>query len=695
MATWTNRAPLYEAFYKRSEQLDRQRADNARAYQDWVEWRVKSGLPTTAQDLDQYRQSLAGGDFFLSGGLPPEAMSGDIASRMNERVDQLKIAEATQRYKMFDEQFNVAKKIIGNNLDADPETMRRIFHQGLGPQAGDALFNRISGSLENYRAEALMEEVEKYSKMPWFQTVRDPNDVDKMPIPRSPLLNQALKKHVANNLSLEMEKKRSALIGGLVDPKGSWSALIAASDGEPNPEQALDAVNLIAAQAGLNMRFGSWEDAKKFIGGDVLTMVNRTHVGNDVRRHSDAAIGDTVKRFNTYLEDSNSGIGLISKQLRDTKNSGDAAIANKIEQLGLSFVGPGASWAALGEAMRKDSKLRDNVTPQALAQFGITTRTEAMDRIGKQVLDARTRGKLDPSTTPVDFTRQMISEFDAGVGGLVQNINNILTNNQLPAGQMVAVLQQEKTRAITKLQSQRGNFKEIYQSKAYSLNGPYDPKMVDQFEAHFDKRLGEVSGVFDQAIERAKALDARAKNPQLQVPTTPITLPGTQPPQLGPQGFTPPPQPGVMPTRDVPVPQQQQMFGQPIGARPTNDQIIGALMQRLPSQWQRELFRELSYDAGSRVGKTSIMLREVNEQTLAPILQQVAQMPPEQAKQIVMFRDPDFSNLVREIRNIRLDPSQGRDRMNNIVPPLAQKVMERFGLSQAELETIVNQAAAR
>ena len=82
--------------------------------------RVKNGDQVTAQDFQNYRMSLAGGDNFMLQSMGPGHMLEDMAKRTNEQSlltrtkEDSDFAEARKKtYELFD-------TFVNDNLDADP-----------------------------------------------------------------------------------------------------------------------------------------------------------------------------------------------------------------------------------------------------------------------------------------------------------------------------------------------------------------------------------------------------------------------------------------------------------------------------------------------------------------------------------------------------------------------------------------------
>ena len=109
-----------ESFRKEEDRIDRKRKENREAFEKYREMRVKNGDQVTAQDFQNYRMSLAGGDNFMLQSMGPGVLLEDMAKRTNEQSlltrtkEDSDFAEARKKtYELFD-------TFVNDNLDADP-----------------------------------------------------------------------------------------------------------------------------------------------------------------------------------------------------------------------------------------------------------------------------------------------------------------------------------------------------------------------------------------------------------------------------------------------------------------------------------------------------------------------------------------------------------------------------------------------
>ena len=112
-----------ESFRKEEDRIDRKRKENREAFEKYREMRVKNGDQVTAQDFQNYRMSLAGGDNFMLQSMGPGHLLDDMAKRTNEQSlltrtkEDSDFAEARKKtYELFD-------TFVSDNLDADPTKM--------------------------------------------------------------------------------------------------------------------------------------------------------------------------------------------------------------------------------------------------------------------------------------------------------------------------------------------------------------------------------------------------------------------------------------------------------------------------------------------------------------------------------------------------------------------------------------------
>ena len=82
-------ARISSAFQKslrrEEDRIDKKRKENREAFEKYREMRIKNGDQVTAQDFQDYRMSLAGGDNFMLQSMGPGHMLEDMAKRTNEQ----------------------------------------------------------------------------------------------------------------------------------------------------------------------------------------------------------------------------------------------------------------------------------------------------------------------------------------------------------------------------------------------------------------------------------------------------------------------------------------------------------------------------------------------------------------------------------------------------------------------------------
>ena len=136
-----------ESFRKEEDRIDRKRKENREAFEKYREMRVKNGDQVTAQDFQNYRMSLAGGDNFMLQSMGPGVLLEDMAKRTNEQSlltrtkEDASFVEAQEKIKSTFDTF------VTDNLDADPTDMNgskkkfmALFNEN--PELGEEIWNQ-------------------------------------------------------------------------------------------------------------------------------------------------------------------------------------------------------------------------------------------------------------------------------------------------------------------------------------------------------------------------------------------------------------------------------------------------------------------------------------------------------------------------------------------------------------------------
>ena len=158
-----------ESFRKEEDRIDKKRKENREAFEKFREMRIKNGDQVTAQDFQNYRMSLAGGDNFMLQSMGPGHMLEDMAKRTNEQSlltrtkEDADFAESRKKtYELFD-------TFVQDNLNADPTDMNGSKKKFMGlfndnAELGEEIWNQNKGrfaeAINNGRVKAASEFVD-------------------------------------------------------------------------------------------------------------------------------------------------------------------------------------------------------------------------------------------------------------------------------------------------------------------------------------------------------------------------------------------------------------------------------------------------------------------------------------------------------------------------------------------------------
>lgn len=145
------------------DRIRKQRKENREAFEKFKQLKVENGEQVTAEEFQQFRNSLSGGDSFFLRDLGPGEMLDELARRTNER--------SLQTRKLEDAKFVEANKTISEtfsswlqkNLDIEPtdkESAKENFmmsfkdNQELGLEIWDMYSGRLEEEIATERANA-------------------------------------------------------------------------------------------------------------------------------------------------------------------------------------------------------------------------------------------------------------------------------------------------------------------------------------------------------------------------------------------------------------------------------------------------------------------------------------------------------------------------------------------------------------
>ena len=158
-----------DSFRKEEDRIDKKRRENREAFEKYREMRIKNGDQVTAQDFQDYRMSLAGGDNFMLQSMGPGHMLADMAERTNEQSlltrtkEDADFAESRKKtYELFD-------TFVQDNLNVDPTDMNgskkkfmALFNDNaeLGEEIWNQNKGRFAEAINNGRVKAASEFVD-------------------------------------------------------------------------------------------------------------------------------------------------------------------------------------------------------------------------------------------------------------------------------------------------------------------------------------------------------------------------------------------------------------------------------------------------------------------------------------------------------------------------------------------------------
>jgi len=148
-------------FYDAQDRLDRQRAANALAFNEFVKTQSAAGRDTSVKELERMRQSLSGGSSFLRGGLPARDVMGSIVEQQNLDAANIRATRMSQTVEQQNQIFDAARAVVASNPDANDNDMRDYFVAQFGDKEGKNLFDRVSPRLTEFRQDAHLGDFKK------------------------------------------------------------------------------------------------------------------------------------------------------------------------------------------------------------------------------------------------------------------------------------------------------------------------------------------------------------------------------------------------------------------------------------------------------------------------------------------------------------------------------------------------------
>lgn len=143
---------FFDARNKEADRIDKKRKDNRESFLAYRKTKAELGEDVTAEELQLYRQSLAGSDAFFLRDLGPGEMLGDLAKRTNQRSLETRRAEDANEVERKSNEISMFDTWVGQNLNLDPTdtaSAKESFMQNFVGQEdiGERLWTQNEGRL--------------------------------------------------------------------------------------------------------------------------------------------------------------------------------------------------------------------------------------------------------------------------------------------------------------------------------------------------------------------------------------------------------------------------------------------------------------------------------------------------------------------------------------------------------------------
>jgi hypothetical protein len=120
---------FFKAYNNEIDTQRRRRSDNATAFNDYVKAQQDAGRAVSVEELERMRNSLAGGDVYMAGGLPSQVAMKGMAERTQEAAEAKKAEEARQKALGIQQEMEIVQKISNGLVGIDystPEGQQKI-----------------------------------------------------------------------------------------------------------------------------------------------------------------------------------------------------------------------------------------------------------------------------------------------------------------------------------------------------------------------------------------------------------------------------------------------------------------------------------------------------------------------------------------------------------------------------------------
>lgn len=200
-----NYAGYIEGWEEGKKFLREQRSENAKAWQMFIDEATKNDTPLTAEALDNFRQSITGGDPYFSDALPAQSMMRTIAGNQNQRVVSNILERTTKDFENNQRQLDTGSAFI--DIADTPDMAQQKIIKAFGPDAGATWWSKHSGSLETIQTKKLNTRVSELITTPRFTNANDPSDIDKLFEKEPAIVRQMLRQSMTDRI--ETQRKQS------------------------------------------------------------------------------------------------------------------------------------------------------------------------------------------------------------------------------------------------------------------------------------------------------------------------------------------------------------------------------------------------------------------------------------------------------------------------------------------------------
>lgn len=200
-----NYAGYIEGWEEGKKFLREQRSENAKAWQMFIDEATKNDTPLTAEALDNFRQSITGGDPYFSDALPAQSMMKTIAGNQNQRVVSNILERTTKDFENNQRQLDTGSAFI--DIADTPEIAQQKIIKAFGPDAGATWWSKHSGSLETIQTKKLNTRVAELITTPRFTNANDPKDIDALFEKEPAIVRQMLRQSMTDRV--ETQRKAS------------------------------------------------------------------------------------------------------------------------------------------------------------------------------------------------------------------------------------------------------------------------------------------------------------------------------------------------------------------------------------------------------------------------------------------------------------------------------------------------------